>query len=100
MLRRCVPQVLVALAVALFASQATSGDKDHEGLVVKAGGGKLTMTFKGDTKKHTHDVAKDAKISLDGKSAKLEEPKEGFHVSVRMDAKHVLTRIDAHSKKK
>jgi hypothetical protein len=60
MLYRSPPLFLVALA--LFVSQpAFADDKPHEGKVVKVGDGKLTMTFKGDEKKHTHDVGKDAK---------------------------------------
>ena len=66
----------------------------------KAGDGKITVTFKGNDQKHTHDVAKDAKITLDEKKAKLEELKEGFHADVTMDDKFVVTKIEAHSKKK
>jgi hypothetical protein len=74
--------------------------KPHEGKVVKAGDGKPTMTMKGDEKKHTHDVARDAKITLDGKKAKLEDLKNGFHVKVMMDAKHAIMKIEARSKEK
>lgn len=101
MLSRFLPLLLVALVLALFMSQpAVADDKPHEGKVVKAGDGKLTMTFKGDEKKHTHDVAKEAKITLDDKPAKLGDLKEGLHIKVTMDAKHVVTKIDAHSKEK
>lgn len=101
MLYRSLPVYLVALALALFVSQPVfADDKAHEGKVVKVGDGKLTMTFKGDEKKHTHDVAKDAKITLDDKPAKLADLKEGFHVKVTMDDKHVLTKIEAHAKEK
>ncbi len=101
MLHRSIRLFLVAVALALFVSQpAFADDKAHEGKVVKAGEGKLTMTFKGDEKKHTHDVAKDAKITLDDKEAKLEDLKEGFHVKVTMDDKKVVTKIEAHSKEK
>ena len=101
MLRRSLLVFLVAVATALFAFQpAFADDKPHEGAVVSAGDGKLTITFKGDAKKHTHDVAKDAKITLDGKAAKLEDFKAGFHVKVTMDDKHVITAVEAHSKAK
>jgi len=77
MLQRSLSVLLVAVAMVLFVGQATcADDKAHEGKVVKAGDGKLTMTFKGDEKQHTHDVAKDAKITLDDKKAKLEDLKE------------------------
>lgn len=94
---------LAAMTVALLAltgpSLCAADDKVHEAMVVKAGDGKITLTFKGDEKKHTHDVAKDAKITLDGKEVKLEGLKEGFHVKAKMDDKFVVTMIDAHSKK-
>ena len=101
MLRRSMLWFLATVAVAVFAGQpAFADDKPHEGTVVSAATGKLTMTMKGDEKKHTHDVAKAAKISLDGKAAKLEDLKAGFHITVTMDDKHVVTAIEAHSKAK
>ena len=74
-------------------------DKVHEATVVKAGEGKITLTFKGDDSKHSHDVAKDAEITLDGKKVKLEELKEGFSVKATMDDKFVVHKIEAKSKK-
>lgn len=95
---------LAFLAVALVALAGlplrAADDKVHEATVVKAGDGKVTLTFKGDDQKHTHDVAKDAKITLDGKKAKLEDLKEGFPVKVTMDAKFVITKVEAKSKGK
>ena len=95
---------LTLVAAALFAmaglSLQAAGDQVHEATVVKAGEGKITLTFKGDDQKHTHDVAKDAKITLDAKKAKLEDLKEGFPVRATMDAKFVITTIEAKSKAK
>ena len=92
------------MAVAMFALVGlpllAQDEKVHQATVVKAGEGKITLTFKGDDSKHTHDVAKDAKITLDDKTAKLEELKEGFPVRATMDAKFVITKIDAKSKTK
>jgi hypothetical protein len=96
------PRILAtAVAVLAFAvcQSALAADETHEGTVVKAGSGELTMTMKGDEKRHTHEVAKDAVVKLDGKAAKLDELKAGFHVTVTIDAKHVVTKIEAHSKK-
>lgn len=87
---------LAVLAVALVALSGPSVRAAEE----KAGDGKITLTFKGVEGKHTHDVAKDAKITLDDKKAKLEELKEGFLVKVTMDDKFVVTKIDAQAKKK
>ncbi|MBY0514184.1 MAG: hypothetical protein K2P78_09780, partial [Gemmataceae bacterium] len=82
-----IPSV-VALAVALVTLSGlpllAADDKPHEVTVVKAGDGKITLTLKGDDQKHTHDVAKDAKITLDDKKAKLEDLKEGFPAKVTM----------------
>jgi hypothetical protein len=43
-------------------------------------------------------VAKEASVTIDGKPAKLEDLKEGLHVTVALGAKHLATKIDAHSK--
>lgn len=94
---------LAALALTVFTSQpvlAQDKEATHEGKVVKAGDGKLTMTSKAKDDKHTHDVAKDAKITLDGKAAKLEDLKEGYHVTVTTHGKHGIVKIEAHSKDK
>ena len=88
---------LVALAgMPLLAEE----EKIHEATVVKAGEGKITLTFKGDDSKHTHDVAKDAKITLDDKEVKLEALKEGFSVKATMDDKFVIHKIVATTKAK
>jgi hypothetical protein len=102
MLSRIPSLMIVALALVALAGLTVraADEKAQEATVVKAGDGKITLTFKGDEKKHTHDVAKDAKITLDDKKAKLEELKEGFPAKVTMDAKFVVTKIDAKSKKK
>ena len=94
---------LAVVAAALFALAGlpllAADGKVHEATVVKAGEGKITLTLKGDDKKHDHEVAKDAKITLDGKEAKLDDLKEGFPASVTMDDKFVVTMIKAKSKK-
>ena len=79
-------------------SLLSADDKVHEATVVKAGDAKITLTMKGDDKQHTHDVAKDAEITLDGKAVKLEALKEGVPVKVTMDDKSVVTKIEARAK--
>jgi hypothetical protein len=101
MLHRILSLSFVALALTLFIGQAAlAADKVHEGTVVKAGDGKLTMTDKKGNE-HSHVVPAEAIITLDGKECKLEELKEGFSVkvSIKEDEKTV-TKIDASSKKK
>ena len=91
------PAVAVALVALAGLPLSAAQDKVHEATVVKAGDRKITVFFKGDGKKHTCDVAKDAKITLDAKKAKLEDLKEGCHVEVVMDDKNVLHKIDAQT---
>lgn len=100
MMRRLLSFVPIFVALTLIASQGgfAGEDKEHTGVVVKAGDGKLTMTAKGSAKPHTHKVDAKAKITVDGKAAKLEDLKKGFHVHVRMTEEHVVTSIRAHSK--
>src|SRR5437868_2162729 len=96
--------LVIALAVALLMAvpiYAADKDKDntHEGVAVKAADGKLIMTMKDDKKEHTHAVAKDAKITVDGKLAKLDDIKEGITLKATTDDKNVAIAIDATSKK-
>ena len=95
---------LAVSALALFAMAQppllVAADKMQEATVVKAGDGKITLTFPGNEKKHTHDVSKDAKITLDDKEAKLDAMKEGFPVKVMMDDKFVVIHIEGKTKKK
>ncbi|MCE9562399.1 MAG: hypothetical protein K8U57_10130 [Planctomycetes bacterium] len=99
MVKRCLPLFAAALIVFVGQQAVSADDKVHEATVVKAGDGKITLTFKGDEKKHEHDVAKDAKITLEGKVAKLEDLKEGFPVKLTMDDKFVVHKIEAMAKK-
>ena len=96
--RSSVLSIVAVALVALVSMQLRAAeDKVHEAKVVKAGDGKIVLTLKGDDKKHTHEVAKDAKITLNDKKAKLEELKEGFSVKVTIDDKFVITKIEAQS---
>src|SRR5260370_21998972 len=97
---RTLPLLLAALVLAVFvAGPALADEKVHETTVAKVADGKLVLTFKGDPKEDPHEVAKEAKITLDGKPAKLDDLKAGYPVKVAMTDKHVLTKIDAQSKK-
>ena len=92
---------LVFLGRGAPASADDKKDGVHEGHVVKVADGKLTMVG-ADKKEATHDVAKDAKITLDGKAAKLEDLKEHTQVKVTMKVegeKHTVTKIEAETKK-
>ena len=99
---RTLPLFVAALALVLLAyapARAEDGDT-HEGTVVKAADGKLTMTDK-DSKEHSHAITEEAKISCDGKQCKLEDLKEGTKVKVttRKDGeKTVVTKIEGIAK--
>jgi hypothetical protein len=91
-----------ALAVAAFVGTAVAADKPadsntHTGVVVSVADGKLTMTGK-DGNEHSHAVAKDAKITCDGKDCKLDDLKKGQTVTVTVEKQGddtVATRIEA-----
>jgi uncharacterized protein (TIGR03000 family) len=102
-LYRSFPVVLGALAVAFFVSQsALAAEKTHEGKFVKAADGKLTMTDRDGSNKHTHKVAADATITSDGKEVKLGELKEGTFVKVTTNTddnnKTIVTKIEARER--
>jgi Cu/Ag efflux protein CusF len=97
MTRRTLLTAMTAFAVALWASSAAVAEDakpgTHEGMVVKAGEGKLTMTDKDGKNEHTHDVAEDAKIAIDGKEAKLADLKKGAQVKVTTEKKGDKTMV-------
>ncbi|HKB01232.1 MAG TPA: hypothetical protein VKD90_03385 [Gemmataceae bacterium] len=92
MTHRMLFLVVSALALAFWAAGPAPADDTksgtHDGYVVKAGDGRLTMTTaKGAREEHTHVVAMDAKITCDGKECKLEDLKKGDHVTVTQETK-------------
>jgi hypothetical protein len=79
-----------ALVLCLFAGLGVAADEKgttHEGLIVSALDGKLTMTDKDGKNEHIHNVAADAKITCDGKDCKLTELKKGETVKVTTEKK-------------
>jgi hypothetical protein len=105
MVYRVLPLFVALVAVVLFASAPALAADDaklsmHEGKIVSVTGNKLVMSVDG--KEHTHDVAADAKIRLDGKDGKLADLKPGMKIRVwtpKDNAKTAL-RIDALDKNK
>jgi len=92
----------VAVGFALVGGHALAAEeKTIDNLKIgKVDGTKITVeSDKGD--KHTAEVAGDAKITLDGKAAKLSELKEGTKVKVTIkkdDGKITVLKIEASSK--
>lgn len=95
---------LFMAAVALggcLAVLALAADK-HEGKVVEAGKGKLTMTDIDGSNQHSHTVATNAKITRDGKTARLDDLKKGDVINVTLgeqSGKPVATEIVARPSK-
>jgi hypothetical protein len=70
--------------------------KTHEGKVVGVEGDKLTTTCS-EGKQHCHTVAKDAKVTCDGKASKVTDLKPGTPVRVtpHQDDKTVATAVES-----
>lgn len=99
MLRCVLPVVAILALLCLIAAPASAADT-AEGTVVKAADGKLTIADK-DKKEHSCTVAKDAKISCDGKVCKLEDLKKGVKVKVTLEGtgdKAMATKIEGSTK--
>jgi hypothetical protein len=90
---------LALLSLVSMPSEAGDKNKTHEGKFVKVTEGKLTMTMKDGTKQHTHEIAKNAKITLDSKQAKIDDLKEGMLITVTTNPQNVATVIEAHTRK-
>jgi len=107
-MNRVLPLLLAALALALFVSVPAlvaddkPGEKlaSHEGKVVSATGNTLVMTADG--KEHTHTLAADARIMVDGKAAQLSDLKPGMRIRVTTpkDNAKMAVRVDALDKNK
>ena len=99
MLHRVLPLLAILALVCLVSapSRAADDEKTVEGTVVSAGKGKLTITD-GDKKEHSCNVAKDAKVTCNGKECKLDELKKGAKVKVTLEGKGkkaMATKIEA-----
>ena len=89
--------VAVALVLTSSLGFVAAGDNAPlEGTVVKAADGKLTIQDK-DKKEHSCEVAKDAKITCDGKACKLDDLKKGVKVKVTVKDKKA-TKIEGSTK--
>jgi anti-sigma-K factor RskA len=104
MMQRVLTLSLAAMFV-LAVSVVVAADKEKSdskvvGTVSVAGDGKITVTDK-DGKDHAMTVAKDAKISCDGKECKLEDLKKGTAVTIGLnpDHKDVASSIEAKTAK-
>jgi hypothetical protein len=94
--------VLAIMALLLAVGQVSANDTVHEGKLVKAGDGKLTMTDKDGKNEHTHIVKPGTPVSSDGKEVHLEDLKEGSRVKVttKDDAEKTVMKVEAHTRNK
>ena len=84
------------IGLILFVSVSAWAAGSHQGKVVQAGSGKLTMTSMTGDNQHSHDVAADAKISCEGEPCNLESLGAGDVITVTVDqkdGKSVVTEI-------
>lgn len=90
--------VALVLALLITSAPVLAAGEAHEGLIVSAGDGKLTMTDKDGKNEHTHTVAEDAKITRAGKDIRLADLKKGDAVMVttaKKAGKEMAVKIEA-----
>ena len=93
--------IAAAAILVVWGAQAVAQDPGpgtHEGTVVKAEDGKLTMTAKDNKTKHTHDIGPTVMITIDGKEGKLTDLKAGYPIKVTIEKKgqeNVVTKVEA-----
>jgi hypothetical protein len=97
MTRRSLLAAVSAFALVLWFGNPSfaKDDNTHEGTVVSVSDNKLTMSGKDGKDEHTHDVGADAKVSLNGKDAKLADLKKGDKVKVTMGDDKKVSKIEA-----
>jgi hypothetical protein len=83
------------MALALWLCPPASAADTHDGTVVSVADGKLTMTATGSKDEHSHAVAADAQITLNGKEVKLTDLKKGDKVKVTLGSDKKATKIEA-----
>ena len=101
MLTRTFALLALVVALTLVVGQfgiAADNEKVHDGKVVKAGEGKLTMTDKDGKNEHTHMIGADATVTCDGKACKLEDLKAGTFVKVTMKDDQKVAKVEARTK--
>lgn len=87
---------LALLAVGMFVTAAEAKSRtpnhQHTGTFVSATAGKMVMTDRAG-KEHSHALAKDVKVTIDGKTGAVAGLKKGMTVSVTTDTNGAVTAI-------
>lgn len=97
LLRMALPAVVLLSAVALM----TGCNQSYAHRIVSAGENEVTVSDKEGIEQQTHEVALDAKITLDGQPAELNQLGVGDAVDVKIEereGKEVATEIKAKAK--
>lgn len=95
MLRHAVTCLMVVFVLALVAGFTQAAEKTHDGLIVSVAEGKLVMTDAQGKNEQTHTIGATAKITLNGKEAKLADLKKGDKVKVTADEAGKVTAVAA-----
>jgi hypothetical protein len=95
MMERTLAGLLVVACLLVLAQPTWAADKTHDGVVVSVAEGKLVMTDKDGKNEHSHMIGATAKISLDGKAAKLADLKKGDTVKVTVGEDGKVTTVAA-----
>lgn len=81
--------VVLGLAAVLVAPSMAANPTVHEGVVVSAGAGQLTMKDKSG-KEHSHQIGREVKITVHGKPGMLEDLQLGMPIRITVDGSKVL----------
>jgi ABC-type Fe3+-hydroxamate transport system substrate-binding protein len=95
MLRHAVTCLMVVFVLTLVAGYTQAADKTQDGLIVSVAEGKLVMTDAQGKNEQTHAIGPTAKISLNGKEAKLADLKKGDKVKVTASEDGKVTAVAA-----
>jgi hypothetical protein len=103
MVQRIVPCLVFSAMLALVATLAVTtqaqaqalDEKTHDGLVVSAAEGKLVMSDAAGGNEHTHMIAADTKVTLNGKECKITDLRRGDKVKVTTGAASKVISVQA-----
>jgi len=90
---RMLPVWVAVACLALSGGCANPSATTHQGKVVAAGEGKLTMTDMNGGNQHTHEVTSETGITCGGKACSLADLKAGVTVTVTTEQKGDQTLI-------
>ena len=99
MLRRIVPLVVFVALLGVVASNRAADPQMHEGMVISAGAGKLTIKDKAG-KDQSFVIDGGTRVTVNGKPGRLEDLKESTRVQVMIDDKGKVLTVATIDKEK